>query len=313
MAEVVVETPPLDAQYLLVYREPNQAKLIKVNEERSLAWLSRDELKSLLDEGKNLSRDEIKEIKNWICYRKKCPIPNPIGVDYAKLSAYITRRTFDYHFFFGQFVATQVGTPQYTQALDSLMNVFSKRLNVFTVLSNQVPSFQLSSWEQVKQFWISISGTPTSYFQGWTRHNHCNVRVAPILNSSEFQASSQTHLIEYSRVTFPSADSAPNPAVKAIMNKITSPNKQFGTLNENSLSKLKAKGVLGQAPISYISDEGNYNLNWRYEEDGVWRIVQWWNDTDLAFTIDTTYTEPLPYLPEPNFQIFPPNPSPVNP
>jgi hypothetical protein len=294
MAEVASRVPPLDAQYLLVYKKQDKSKLVKVFQKRGLKWLSRDELKELLDEG-HLGKDKVKEIKEWICYRKECPAPDPIPVSYEKLSAYLIRRVADYHFFFGQFVATQVGTPQYTKALDELMSVFSRRLNYFTVLSNQVPSYQLSTYDQVREFWISVSGTPTSYFQGWTRHNHANIRVAPILNSTEFQGSTQTHLIEYSSVMFPSSTSNP------FANKILASNKVLA-------DKVKEKALLGQNPVLQISDEGNYNINWRYEEDGVWRIVQWWNDTDLAFELLGVYVTPTPYLPEPNFTIFPPNP-----
>lgn len=297
MVEVVLKVPVLDAKYLLVYKKASKSKLINKDDKKSLKWLSSEELEELLT-NKKLNKCQIKEINEWIYYRMCHPIPKPISVSYEKLSAYLSRGAFDYHFRFGQFVATVAGTPEYIKALDALMDIFSKSLNNFTVLSNQVPSYQLSTWEQVKAFWISVSGTPTSYFQGWTRHNHTNVRVAPILNSTKYQGSTQTHLIEYSRVTFGGSVSGKE---NAFANKILAANK---ALEE----KVKAKTTIGQAPIFFISDEGNYNINWRYEEDGVWRIVQWWNDTDLAFFVDNVYVEAVPYLPEPNFQIFPPNP-----
>lgn len=130
--------PPLDAEYLLLYKNTARVKLIEVEKSCHLRNKTLPELEEMLQKKDQHSKEEVRVIKIWICQKKESP--KPIPVSYEKLSAYITRRTYDYHFAFGQFVSSQAGTPQYQIALDALMELFSKQLNYFVVAANNQPS-----------------------------------------------------------------------------------------------------------------------------------------------------------------------------
>lgn len=127
-----------------------------------------------------------------------CSVVKSGKISYADLTTGVTQRAYDYHFYFGNFIATNTSnTIPYQLALAQLMDVFSKKLTSYIVANSGVVSYNFTTWDQVHAFQQEINGP---YFMGWTSHNMPNVRVRPVLNSRTIQASCQSHLIEYSFV-----------------------------------------------------------------------------------------------------------------
>jgi len=99
----------------------------------------------------------------------------------------------------------------------------------------------------------------TQFFRGYTLHTAPDVRIIPICDSTEFQAFSSSGQFEHSRLNRP--DVSPDPIISV--------------------------------NVAY------YTFKWRYEPDGVFRIVSWQVDNRLQYVIPQSQIilEAEPYQP----------------
>jgi hypothetical protein len=127
-------------------------------------------------------------------------------VSYADLDTAFTQRFYDYHFFFGNFVATDpANIVAYNEALDRLLDVFSPNLTAFVVKTNGIVNFAFDNREGARTFFTTVVNPAGIPFAGFTSHNALNIRNRPIFNSSSCQGSSQAHLSQWSLFNLPPA------------------------------------------------------------------------------------------------------------
>lgn len=220
-----------------------------------------------------------------------CQDPDLIKkINFADIRNDVEERINDYHFLFGNLVATDpVADPaEYEAAFARFLTIFSENLTEFTVKTNGAVLFPGNTKADVEFFYRLV--TTTAFF-GFTQHASLNNRVAPILNSTKCQAGLQSRLFQVTRFQIPDV-------LTNDMSKIMKEKGIFGT----ALWLAERKGAIpadaspvAQVPI-FAQDIGDYNITWVFE-DGLFRIKTWIFDDRETNSIIPDILSPTPYQP----------------
>lgn len=145
----------------------------------------------LKDKGDKAILTEVDCVEKCVLYQKD---DHKHYVTYADICNAVTQRLYDYDFYFNNLVAGPPNSPQYTEALGKLTDIFSPNLTKFEIQENGVILFTGTSRDEAIGFFTTVASL---FFQGYTAHSSLNVRVRPILDSYSCQASTQSQLTQF--------------------------------------------------------------------------------------------------------------------